>query len=202
MTPPPWPDNPGLSYPPVVVKFCIPVPGPYDPARGPRREFPLAPPRRGALVEDDPDGAGEMCITRPVHEQILDALTGRPPEAGGMLLGPRNHHAVTHFVLDEHARATATSFTLDHVGLNQVLRSFAACAIDMKGFVHSHPAGSPRPSGRDIQYVLRTFANPRNAAAREFLLPIICGGEFFPYIVLRGDVPGSEEVLSPKLVLF
>lgn len=145
----------------------------------------------------------EMHLTRAVYEEIMKALTSRPPEAGGLLLGPRNHHAVTHFYLDETARATATTFTLDDVGMNRVLKDYKACGIDAKGIVHSHPHGCRAPSNPDLEYVRRLFANPKNAETPEILLPIVCGGKFLPYVITRED--GQKHSLKPapaKLVLF
>ena len=202
MLPPPGPHFPdrGLS-PPIVLRLELSFPGSQHLGGLPWREYGDVPPPPPVLVEDD-SGEVVMRITKPVHQEILDALTSRRPEAGGILLGPRNHHAVTHFILDENAATTPSSFTLDHVGLNRILKRYRTCEMDMKGIVHSHPRGLNRPSKPDLEYVLKTFSNPKNSDVREFLLPIVCGEEFFPFVVTRGEAPGSEDVVPAKLVLF
>ncbi len=156
----------------------------------------------GRPIEHAPD-APELHLSRPVYEEIMKALTSRPPEAGGLLLGPKNHHVVTHFYLDEVARATSNSFTLDHLGMNRVLKDYGACQIDAKGLVHSHPNGIHAPSLQDLEYVQRLFANPRNVGAAEILMPIICGGRFLPYVIPRDNTFGRSCRPAPaKLVLF
>ena len=150
-----------------------------------------------------PAKAPEMHLTSPVYEEIMEALMSRPPEAGGLLLGPKNHHAVTHFYLDETARACAVSFTLDHHGMNRVLQHYKTCGIDAKGIVHSHPNGCHAPSNPDLEYVQQLFRKPKNATVTEFFLPIVCGGLFHPYVITRNNDQGpAARALPAKLVLF
>jgi hypothetical protein len=127
-----------------------------------------------------------MRILQSAYAAIMRHLTGVEPEAGGMLLGPKGSSLVTHYVPDENGRATAASFTLDAVGLNRILKMFLACETEGKGIVHSHPIGCTTPSLGDLLYVRRSFGNPKNKDLSEFLLPIVCGGQMFPYIV-AGD---------------
>jgi hypothetical protein len=121
-------------------------------------------------------------LSRPTHERMIAALASRPPEAGGLLLGPSNHRLVTHFLFDERGRVTPTTWTPDRDWLNASLKPFLGCGIDVKGFCHSHPSGFARPSSGDRDYLLRTLENPRNAAA-EIFFPIFCDGVLHPYVV-------------------
>ena len=88
MLPPPGPDFPdrGLS-PPIVLRLELSFPGSQHLGGLPWREYGDVPPPPPVLVEDD-SGEVVMRITKPVHQEILDALTSRRPEAGGILLGP------------------------------------------------------------------------------------------------------------------
>ena len=130
-------------------------------------------------------GQLRMIMTRATHEEILVALGSRPPESGGILLGPRNHSMVTHFLFDQSAKVTASSYTPDRERLNTYLKGAREFGLDMKGIVHSHPAGVPYPSPPDLEHVLNTFSNPRNSAVSEYLLPIVCEGKFYPYVFTR-----------------
>ncbi len=102
-----------------------------------RKEGP--PIRRDPYHDDEPifDGADQAGDGSPIFErlpvmqiasttfiELMDYLTRRPPEAAGVLIGPKNHDAVTHFVADETGEPTAVSFTLGHVKLNHLLAKY------------------------------------------------------------------------------
>ena len=140
--------------------------------------------------------APELVMTTSTYDEIMTALTSRPPEAGGLLLGPKNHRMVTHFHFDERALTTASTFTLDHTGINNVLKEYGACKLDAKGLVHSHPDGCTAPSSPDLEYVQRLFANPKNGMADEIWMPIVCGGRFYPYVIHRKD---ASSLAKPQL---
>ena len=138
----------------------------------------------------------QIRIVQETYQRIVDELTNRPPEFGGMLLGPINSDIVSHFVPDERAQATPASFTLHAESLNRRLRRFNRCGMDAKGLVHSHPSGVTRPSAGDLNYVRTSLANPKNKDCLEFLMPIVCAGQFYPYIIFR-----DRGVLRAELVL-
>ena len=140
-----------------------------------------------------------MRMTQTVYLEIMRHLSSVAPEAGGMLLGPKSHPVVTHYVRDKKGKATAASFTLDAAGLNRVLKKAIACGMDCKGLVHSHPQGCTQPSGGDLAYVRKAFANEKNKDLAEFLLPIFCGGILLPYIVRPHD---ENLVQNAQLLLF
>lgn len=143
--------------------------------------------------------ARPLKMVERAYRAIIDHLGSVEPEAGGMLLGPRGTSIVTHYIPDLRGKATGASFTLDAKGLNQVLKNHLECGLDAKGLVHSHPSGIPRPSFGDLEYVARSFVNPKNRNVTEFFLPIFCDGQMFPYVVLAAQ-PGV--VIPAQLWLF
>lgn len=169
--------------------------------------------RRDPYHDDDPifDGDDQAQDGSPIFErlavmqiasttfiELMDYLTSRPPEAAGVLIGPKNHDGVTHFVADETGAPTAVSFTLGHIKLNQLLAKYVPAGLDAKGIVHSHPLGCVSPSAGDLAYVAQCFASGKGTLDR-FLLPLVVGGRFYPYIVFR-DQPDVAEFA--QVVLF
>ena len=155
-------------------------------------------PSHGSRADANSDGtdarfANMLCgepllrLTQGAYGHIMEYHTAREPEVGGMLLGPVTDDLVTHFVPDETGHATATSFTLDAAAMNRSLVRHRRCGMNAKGLVHLHPPGVTWPSCGDVQYVAKSFANPRNKDAVQFLLPIVCEGRLYPYVILRGD---------------
>lgn len=139
-----------------------------------------------------------MCMTQSCYWQIMEELTRREPEAGGLLVGPVEDELITHYIPDEQAIATATSFTLNAPNLNRILRKFRECEMNAKGLVHSHPRGCTQPSGGDLIYVRNSLANSKNQAATSFMFPIVCGKRLYPYIIRRDQSP---EVILAQLLL-
>jgi hypothetical protein len=132
-----------------------------------------------------------LMMTTSVHGEILERLGTREPEAGGALVGPRNHPIVTHFLFDEGAAVSSTTYTPDHATLNASLPRFREVNLEMKGLVHSHPAGAVLPSPRDVAYVRLAFKNPKNRV-EEYLLPIVCEGRLHAYVFTREDISEQE----------
>jgi len=144
-------------------------------------------------------GANTMPISRPVYEEILFALGTRAPEVGGVLLGPKNNRLVTHFIFDEGGQSADTTFTLDHLGLNQIIAPYLSCNLDIKGFVHSHPSGYPRPSTGDREYLARLLSNPRNQT-EELFFPIQCDGRLQAFIVTPGSLRVDRQWAIPARI--
>jgi proteasome lid subunit RPN8/RPN11 len=204
----PWDFDPawylGKDYPPPDIRpySDSPQEGQTAPSRSwgdsCGAEPPLPPP---SDPEEEPLAEAWPPILRMLQSAYLAVmrhLTSVPPEAGGMLLGPRGSPVVTHYVPDRNGQATAASFTLDAAGLNRILRRFLDCDLDAKGLVHSHPRGCSAPSFGDLAYVRKVFGNEKNRDLGEFLLPIVCDGELYPYLI-RGSDPGR--VLPAQLLL-
>ncbi|MFO0849903.1 MAG: Mov34/MPN/PAD-1 family protein [Gemmataceae bacterium] len=131
-----------------------------------------------------------VLMTQTVYSRLLKHLLRTPPEAGGALIGPRDCELVTHYVPNAGER-TETSFTLDHETLNRQLARFLEVGLDLKGIVHSHPAGVHSPSTGDRHYLERLLGNPKNQQATTFAFPIVCDGRLWPYVAVRA---GREDI--------
>lgn len=125
-----------------------------------------------------------ILLTQAVYSRLLTHLLRTPPEAGGALIGPRDSELVTHYVPNAGER-TDTSFTLDHETLNRQLAALREAGLDLKGIVHSHPAGVHSPSTGDRRYLERLLGNPKNQDATAFAFPIVCDGRLWPYVAVR-----------------
>ena len=172
-------------------------------------------PARAPATDEKPETDDDSVRDRPVPEtatvepvlkmtqsaflECMHELTSRRPESGGMLLGPvDDDDLVSVYIHDKNGKATAASFTIDEVRLNVILHRFRERGLNCKGLIHSHPAGVTSPSGGDLAYVRKVFANDNNQAAGQFFLPIICGDRMYPYLV-RQDAP--HRILTAQLRL-
>ena len=140
------------------------------------------PPRRRRDVEP---ARPTLLMTQAVFQRVLAELLRLAPEAGGALIGPRDTELVTHYLPND-GEATPDSFTLDHHTLNRQLAALRDAGLDLKGIVHSHPAGVHSPSSGDLAYIERLLANPRNRSATTLAFPIVCDGRLWPYAAVRG----------------
>lgn len=139
------------------------------------------------FVDSQPSAAATIPISLPVYRQIVTLLGAREPEAGGLLLGPCDNRLVTHFLFDGNGSCTRDKYTMDHAGLNEALRPFHACGINVKGIVHSHSRGRPNPSEGDRAYLVRLLNNPRNSAW-EVYFPIFCDGQLHAFVITRDSL--------------
>ncbi len=159
-------------------------------------------PDQAATSFDRFTGIGPILkITQSAYQEILADLVEQPfrNEKAGMLLGPAaEDDLVTHYISDRNGRATPSSFTLDADGLNKVLRQYKQVGLTCKGVVPAHPPGVLKLSFGDLLYVAKLFANPKNKKASQVLLPIICNGRFYPYLI---DANRPQEILVANLIL-
>lgn len=152
--------------------------------------------QKPALQEPKRALAPRMKMSKRCYGKTLDILSRLIPEAGGLLLGPKDEPAViTHFIRDEHGISTPTSFTLAAGTLNEVLHKYVDCEMDCKGIAHSHPPGVIMPSKGDLAYVSNLFA--ADSSLDRFFMPIVCENLFYPYVV-----KGDGRVYRAELVLF
>lgn len=153
-----------------------------------------------AVTMISPDSDGAMRIAERVVREIMLTIGARPPETGGILLGPLGTEIITHYHFDDAAACSAVTYTPDHVGLGRRMREeWIPAGLDMKGFVHAHPAGVEGLSGGDLEYIGRLLA--RNTDMAVFAAPIILPHAFriCPWLVLRGNPPA---VRRSRLILF
>lgn len=144
--------------------------------------------------------ADAILLSQAVYLEVLDEFDIHEPEAAGLLIGPKNHGIVTHFLLDDTGAATPVSFTLDHVQLNQKLKPFLACGLDVKGVVHLHPPGIHSLSFGDLVYARKVFGNPKNQNLDRFLMPLVVDRRMYGYVLIP-DGAGLR-VRPAKLLLF
>jgi proteasome lid subunit RPN8/RPN11 len=126
-----------------------------------------------------------MKWTQTVYQQILREIGSKPPELGGILLGPVGELLATHFVFDETGRGSTVAWTFGHNRINEVLRQYVPLKLDMKGFVHSHPTGVTSLSAQDVNDFRKPFANSKNHDLPEVWAPIVVGNRVIPYVLLR-----------------
>lgn len=143
-----------------------------------------------------------LLMSQSVYRSVLAKLVW-PPEQGGLLLGPKDHEAVTHFHFDGNSEGTGVSLTFDHAGLNEALKRYVAAGLDCKGYVHVHPPGCDRPSFGDIAAVRALFIKEKNRGLQRFLLPIVASGLLHPFIIERDDLAEVAKCARyARLVLF
>ncbi len=110
-----------------------------------------------------------FAICDTVVESIDAEVLGGPPERGGALLGIPGTQLVTHFVYDDEAIVTASTYRASD-SLRGRVRQMELAGLEHMGIVHSHPAGLARPSGPDLKAFLHSLeCNPHLS---RYLVPI------------------------------
>lgn len=140
-------------------------------------------------------------MTQPTYVAVMSDLARKPfrTELGGILLGPIDaQDVVVRYLKDHRGDATPASFTIDHNGLTTAIRNSKPAGLTCVGIVHSHPNGICRPSGGDLAFLDRIFANPKNSDCGCFFFPIVCNGTLYPFVVDTTDV---RRVLTAEVVL-
>jgi proteasome lid subunit RPN8/RPN11 len=109
-----------------------------------------------------------------VLEELAREVAGHPPERGGALLGPRLRPLVTRFVPDPDAAADRVSWAPSR-RLDAAVKALERDeGLELKGVVHSHPAGHDRPSSQDVRELARGLA--LNGHMPCYLAPIVTAG--------------------------
>ena len=128
------------------------------------------------------------------------SIVSRPPETGGILLGPIGTDEVTKFFFDNGAKRSAASYSPDYVGLSRMMKEeWLPAGIDMKGFAHSHPGHHDWLTAGDLAYIARLLII--NDDMTMFVAPLVIPAEFRirPIVVMR-ETPGLAQEAS--LVFF
>jgi len=139
-----------------------------------------------------------MRWTQSVYQQIMREIGSKPPELGGILLGPAGELLATHFVFDETGRGSSVAWTYGHNRINEILRQYVPLKLDMKGFVHSHPSGVTSLSSQDVNDFRKPFANAKNEDLAEVWAPIVVDGRVLPYLLYRDH---AQPVLTQLVLL-
>lgn len=142
----------------------------------------------------------KLLIAHSAYRDSLTAIASRPPESGGLLLGPMGGNDITDFYFDATANCTGGTYSPDTVALSRKLKQeWMPSGLDFKGFVHSHPRRFDRPSSGDLRYITRLLEI--NPEMTQFAVPIVIPGEYRmrPFVVLRRESHAAREA---ELVLF
>lgn len=139
----------------------------------------------------------KLTFHRDVMRDIMNQVGSRPPETGGIFVGPIGSMDVTHFHFDQKANCSGGTYSPDCDTLRHLLKTeWREQGLDFKGFAHSHPNRFDHLSSGDLQYIHRLLAiNPEDDY---FVAPIVIPSEFrlVPWMVLRGpDCPPVPGVL-------
>jgi proteasome lid subunit RPN8/RPN11 len=129
--------------------------------------------------------------TREAFDKAMFAICPKPPERGGLLLGPIGSNDISDFFFDAGANVTGASYSPDYVTLNRKLKEeWIPAGIDYKGAIHSHPGRLDRLSSADLIYIGRLLtANPDMPM---FVAPIVIPPEFrMRMMVVFRDNPAS-----------
>lgn len=133
-------------------------------------------------------------INRKAFYDCMHKLSSGPVECGGILLGPANSNAITHFYFDRGGSCTGNSYSPDHKTLNRKLRQqWRSAGLDIKGFAHSHPGNLDRLTSGDISYIKRLL--DKNPQMSMFVAPIVLPYQksIHPVVVSRDKRNGIQK---------
>lgn len=128
-------------------------------------------------------------------DELLYDLTRLPPELAGGLFGPLGCDNVVSRYEPFPATGTSTTFHIDGGRLTAAIQENKRRGLGLLGIVHSHPTYVTRLSWQDVSYAIRLLNNPNNSDSH-FFMPIVCNGEFYPYIVDQTGNISEPKVLS------
>ena len=130
-------------------------------------------------------------MKREPFDEAMLKISLRPPESGGLFLGPLGSNDITGFFFDSGGNVTGSSYSPDHETLNRKMKEeWIPAGIDMKGFIHSHPGRLDTLTYQDLMYIKRLLA--ANSDMSMFIAPIIIPSEFrMRMMVVFSDNPGT-----------
>lgn len=110
-------------------------------------------------------------ITDCALESIHERLGAVEPEQGGALFGPPGATMITSFLHDAPAQTTAVVYHNSSWLIDHIERRESDGEERFKGIIHSHPAGTPRPSAQDAREYAETLT--LNPTMSLYLAPIV-----------------------------
>jgi len=139
-------------------------------------------------------------MTRKAFDKAMFSICSRPPESGGLWIGPVGTYEITDFFFDSGAAFSSASYSPDHVTLNKKLKEeWLPMGLEFFGFCHSHPGSLDWPTLADIDYIRRLLK--ANSEMSMFFAPIIIPSEFRmrPTVIFRNN---PDKVLEARIEFF
>ena len=143
-----------------------------------------------------------MKITKTALFDIINYCGAKPAESGGMLFGYDHDHVIRKFIPDVTAKTGTTHYSIDTEVMNpKIEHEWKKNQLELKGIIHSHKPGLPRPSRPDKDYFndLKQYA-PRKYWYAPILYTIPDGGlDIFPFVFLQDSeepVPTTLQVVE------
>ena len=139
-------------------------------------------------------------ITTNAYQNIIKKIGSLEPEKGGILIG--RDGVITDFIFDKKAQTTGSTYALDVVYLNPIIKELKAQGKQLMGIIHSHPYGYSKLSDPDKVYFLSQFKNFPNL--EWMFTPIVFSAkqdefEIFPYVFHKnGNIETSELEILPN----
>ena len=153
--------------------------------------------RRIHAVPPDCGVRSDLWVTPGTYSDIVSTIGALPAEQGGPLGGDRRTGIVDSFELDATAERGVAIYTPDTRRLNRLFKTdWNPRGVSLLGFVHSHPAGSTRPSTGDRRYA-RSLLKALPALDR-LQLPIVQSAADGPF-ALRGFAASSRRFGLPDI---
>lgn len=137
-----------------------------------------------------------MKITLSAYNALVSFTGFLPAESGGALFGYENDSVIRHFVPDENAKTTRSSYSFNTSFLNPVIKSlWEEQKLSLLGIAHSRPYGNCQLSKPDRDYFVDLL---KDIPRKHFYTPIIHtipdgGLKVFPYVY-------EKDSISPKAV--
>lgn len=142
----------------------------------------------------------KLQITTNAYQSIVQKIGSGVPEKGGILMGVDG--IITDFIFDKNAQTTGSTYSLDVVYLNPIIKEHKKQGKQLLGIIHSHPYGCSELSYPDREYFLSQF---KNFPSLDFMYtPIVFSAkqnefEFFPYVFYKdGTVEKAELEILPN----
>jgi len=113
-----------------------------------------------------------LVLAWEVLKEVILSIGLRRAEAGGAIGGKEDGAEVSHYHFDESSRNSAVTYTPDYKFLNGLFKDhWNPEGIRLRGFIHSHPGRSSRPSYGDEVYAERILDAIEDLAS--LWLPIV-----------------------------